>query len=727
MSRPGRHKLLVDGLIVGLLFWIAPRPGTRAPDADLVARESRSARGGPSLAESLFASATELDQSLRGQPTESRTASEYRHAIDAYAMVVRTGIDPDLSAESLAHAADLMREMADGSGDYALYRQAIEAYRKVISEYSQSNLVAYSLLSIAQINEENLQDLDGAAAAYSEIVRHFPKSVMGREAHAVLDRFDDELRARDPAPDVVLTAATATGDTATRARLNNVRNFNGPDYARVVLDLSDGTQYADRRIESNRIGIQLTGAAVDPTLQGRRFITSRSGLLKRIRVTDGAQPVKGQQFKSRSNTGQSGVSIGPGVSIEIEANGLYGYSAFRLSNPERIIIDLHSAKYAAEAPAWRPASGEASRPPQPGGAMLSGSAEAARKSGGQPVDADRARLVGPASAPAVTGATTMDAGRAASVHALPDSAARVEASGGVRIQRDDKLPGSVKCIVIDPGHGGHDTGTIGSGGLREKDLVLDVARRLKEYIARNYPDIEVLLTRDSDRFIALEERTAIANSRRADLFISIHANSSPSRVASGVETFIQDPNRTPLAAKAKHEAAPAGRAEASSLAASHLAPASLAVRPDDALRDKARTAAAGAAADHTALDARPASAETPKTPEPMVAPMVTVVSAGNRFGASRELAGFIQSSLVRGIGATSPRTAADRGVKHAAFAVLLGAAMPSVLAEVSFVSNRRDENLLQTGAFRDRIAASLFSGLSAYLKKNRPSPGAAKK
>jgi N-acetylmuramoyl-L-alanine amidase len=107
--------------------------------------------------------------------------------------------------------------------------------------------------------------------------------------------------------------------------------------------------------------------------------------------------------------------------------------------------------------------------------------------------------------------------------------------------------------------------------------------------------------------------------------------------------------------------------------------------------------------------------------------MVASVSAGNRFGASRELAGFIQSSLVRGIGATSPRTAADRGVKHAAFAVLLGAAMPSVLAEVSFVSNKRDETLLQTTTFRDRIASSLFSGLSAYLKKNRPSPAPAKK
>jgi N-acetylmuramoyl-L-alanine amidase len=726
MSRPRRHKLLVDGIIIALLFWIAPRPGTRAPDADLVARESRSAHE-PSLAQSLFDSANDLDQSLRGQSTESRTRSEYRHAIDAYVMVVRTGIDPDLSAESLAHAADLMREMADGSGDYAFYRQAIEAYRRVISEYPQSNLVAYSLLGIAQINEENLQDLDGAAAAYSEIVRHFPNSVMGREARAVLDRFDDELRARDAAPDVELNAAAPTADT--RARLNNVRNFNGPEYARVVLDLSDGAKYVDRRIDGNRIGIQLDGAAVDPALQGRRFITQRSGLLKRIRVSDRLQQVGGgPNAKARAGAGQNGLCI------EIEANGLYGYSAFRMSNPERIIIDLHSAKY-AEGPAWRPSSAEASRSRQ----REVDTGEGAHKVGGQPGDGDRAGVAGPAPSSTPTpNLTTAPPVSASNAHTAADTATHVDAAGAVRIARDEKSAGSIRCIVIDPGHGGHDTGTIGSGGLREKDLVLDVARRLREYITRNYPDIEVALTRDSDRFIALEERTAIANSKRADLFISIHANSSPSKIASGVETFIQDPNRTPLAAKPKHEAALANRPEpvgaiplapttpgATALApaqraATALAPASLAVKPgDDPIRDRAKAAGA-AGGDHVAADTRTASAEKPE-------PMVATVSAGNRFGASRELAGFIQSSLVRGIGATSPRTAADRGVKHAAFAVLLGAAMPSVLAEVSFVSNRRDENLLQTAAFRDRIAASLFSGLSAYLKKNRPSPGPAKK
>src|SRR5204862_6556639 len=101
-------------------------------------------------------------------------------------------------------------------------------------------------------------------------------------------------------------------------------------------------------------------------------------------------------------------------------------------------------------------------------------------------------------------------------------------------------------------------------------------------------------------------------------------------------------------------------------------------------------------------------------------PVFASVTVGNRVAESRELARYIQSGLVRGIGAASPRTAANRGVKHAAFVVLLGAAMPSVLAEVSFLSNPKDDALLQTTQFRDRIAASLFAGLNAYLKRNRP-------
>jgi N-acetylmuramoyl-L-alanine amidase len=242
---------------------------------------------------------------------------------------------------------------------------------------------------------------------------------------------------------------------------------------------------------------------------------------------------------------------------------------------------------------------------------------------------------------------------------------------------DAKVAASpIKRIVIDPGHGGHDTGTISTGGMREKDLVLDVARRLKAYIKNNYPDVEVIMTRESDRFVALEERTAIANSKRADLFISIHANASPSRVASGVETFFLSPDRAPA----------------------------------EDLQAAARE------------NARIASDKSTEKPEPMFAS----VTVGNRVSESRELARYIQAGLVRGIGAQSPRTAMNRGVKHAPFVVLLGAAMPSVLAEVSFLSNPKDEALLQTGQFRERVAASLYAGLNAYLKKNRNSETKAK-
>jgi N-acetylmuramoyl-L-alanine amidase len=226
--------------------------------------------------------------------------------------------------------------------------------------------------------------------------------------------------------------------------------------------------------------------------------------------------------------------------------------------------------------------------------------------------------------------------------------------------------------------------------MREKDLVLDVARRLRNYIKSKYPEIEVIMTRDSDRFIALEERTAIANSRKADLFISVHANAAPSRAASGVETFFVNPDR------AKQEATEAVARETG--AQQSATPASA-------------TSAAGGASntEQAKVESAPAKSQS----------VVASVTVGNRVAESRELARYIQSGLVRGIGAHSPRAAANRGVKHASFTVLVGAMMPSVLAEVSFLSNERDEALLKTGEFRERIAASLFAGLNAYLKRNR--------
>lgn len=640
MRWPERNNLIVGAVVFSLVFCLTVRPVLNAADP-----ESASSATAGSLADKLFRYAGDLERTLHDRPLEERSASDYRRALDAFGQVIRLNTDNYFSAESLARSAELLREMADATGDSELYQQAIEAYRRVVIEHPNSAFVGDALIGIAQIYEENLQDLDGSAAAYKELISYFPSSALAREAGAVLTRFEAQLKNR---PVDVNVSPTSSAERSSRVpALTNVRTFGGPDYARVVIDLSGQTHYEERRA-GNRLSLQLSNSIVSSSLYGRRFIVGDGGLLKRIIV---------------SETGAVA-----GAQIDIEVGSLSDYSTFRLSEPERIVIDLHSpgsvfsrsgreSSGGAEATARSSASYTRPEPrdAQPRARNFNADASASKA---------LPEIIDPI-LPLAPGENTSAASQAAA--AAQSLAATIEA----------KAAGSpIKRIVIDPGHGGHDTGTISASGMREKDLVLDVGRRLRAYIKHSYPDVAVTMTRDSDRFVALEERTAIANSQRADLFISIHANASPSRVASGVETFFLSPDRAPA----------------------------------EDLQAAARE------------NARLASDKATEKPEPMFAS----VTVGNRVAESRELARYIQAGLVRGIGAQSPRTAMNRGVKHAPFVVLAGAAMPSVLAEVSFLSNPKDDALLQTSQFRERVAASLFAGLNAYLKKNRQSESKAK-
>ena len=651
MFRRGRNKLIADAVICAVVFCLTARPILNAASSDHYAHKTGS------LAESLFDYADQLGRALHERPLEARGLTDYRRALDAYAQVLRLNADDSYSARALAERAELQREMADATGNAALYQQAIKTYSELVNEHAHSAFVGQALIQIAQIYEENLQDLAGAASAYRELIRFFPDSILARESRAVLARFEAQL-SRRPVDVMIATARRTDADEMTGPpRLVNVRSFSGPDYTRVVIDLSDDARYTAARA-GNHLTIRLANALVASSLYGRRFIVGESSLLKRITVAE---------------SGGSNVAVSPGlagatVQVDIEVGTLADYSAFQLSQPDRIIVDLHATSTLKKADA-RDAERDVDAARHPAnerdadGATARAAARGAGEARPRPRTADRNAIF---SLPEITEPILP--------MSAPESRKAADAQAtaqGVSAKVDEKQADApIKRIVIDPGHGGHDTGTISPSGMREKDLVLDVAIKLRAYIQHKYPDIEVILTRDSDRFVALEERTAIANSRRADLFISVHANASPSRAASGVETYFLSPDRAP-----QEDA-------------------------DTAARENARVAAE-----------KPADKEKP---------VVASVTVGNRVAESRELARYIQSGLVRGIGAASPRTAANRGVKHAAFVVLLGASMPSVLAEVSFLSNPKDDALLQTSPFRDRIAASLFAGLNAYLKRNRP-------
>ncbi|HEY2171226.1 MAG TPA: N-acetylmuramoyl-L-alanine amidase, partial [Candidatus Angelobacter sp.] len=215
-------------------------------------------------------------------------------------------------------------------------------------------------------------------------------------------------------------------------------------------------------------------------------------------------------------------------------------------------------------------------------------------------------------------------------------------------------------IVVDAGHGGHDTGTIGPNGLQEKDLVLDVALKLGKLLEDKL-GAEVVYTRDDDTFIPLETRTAIANKEQADLFISIHANSSDDPTARGVETYYL--NFTSRA---------------------------------DALEVAARENAVSEKSIHELQD------------------LVKKIALKEKIGESREFASDVQRSLYAGLSAKSPNLR-NRGVKKAPFVVLIGANMPSILAEISFVSNPDDAKKLKTNDYRQRIADSLYKGVFKYV------------
>lgn len=667
MRMPYRVNIVSRFIVFAVVFCLTVRPTLNAADP-----EDASSRGPLSLSETLFREAGTICDTLHDKPFEERSMSEYRRALDSFNQVIRLNTDTHFSAESLYRSAELQREMADATGDGALYQQSIVTLRRIIIEHPQSALVGEALVQIAEIYEQSLQDLDGAAEAYRGLIAYFPNSILAREARAVLSRFEAQLRNR-PVDVLAPKESFASSDiSGAVAQITNIRNFSGPDYARIVIDLSGDVNYKERRTGETGLSIQMGGAAISSALSGRRFIVADTNLLKRITVAP-------------DSTGE--------IAVQLEVGPLSDYSAFKLYSPDRIVIDLHGINSPVKPRATRAVREETVSTVD---AESSTEATTIRKT--------------PATQPAprtdqinsVANATKPNWKNQKPLLGLPEinepimllsaedqkpAAAADKAANELAAQVDAKADESpIKCIVIDPGHGGHDTGTISPTGMREKELVLDVARRLRAYIKKRYPEIEVVLTRESDRFVALEERTAIANSRHADLFISVHANASPSSVASGVETFFVSPDRAKEEAK-KNEA-----------------------------------------------DKEPSSPDVAKNTKPASQPaqektsaVFASVTVGNLVAESRELARYIQSGLVRGIGAHSPRSGANRGVKHAPFAVLLGASMPSVLAEVSFMSNPRDEALLKTSQFRERIAASLFAGLNAFLKKKRPAETQAKK
>jgi N-acetylmuramoyl-L-alanine amidase len=238
---------------------------------------------------------------------------------------------------------------------------------------------------------------------------------------------------------------------------------------------------------------------------------------------------------------------------------------------------------------------------------------------------------------------------------------------GAEIAKKPETPVVRRRVVIDPGHGGHDSGAVGPRGLYEKDVVLDIALKLKKILLAD-PFNEVFLTRETDRFISLEERTAMANRKNADFFVSIHANANTVRRVKGIETYLLNWTNDEEAMR-------------------------VAARENKISLKKMREM-------HRQMDT--------------LGMILNDLSRDSKRNDSIKLANYIQQSMITTLNNESNYQRIDLGVKQALFYVLFGARMPSVLVEVSFISNPQEEKLLSDESYRMQIAKAIAKGLNTY-------------
>ena len=714
-------------------------------------------------------------QVFEAEAQGTHTRAEYSHVMDKFRAIYHGDPSDAHAARAVEQVAELLAEEGRELNEQRSLRDAAGQYEFLAKAYPGGTMAPRALgHALELLGPDAADDAAEAGKVRAQLLNDYPHSAETKEIKRseIRDqRTEDAVVAStsgpvhssehyrtpatiaktDEAPaetdDVGTTDAGAAVEGVTRggsgkvdatyarpgkmAMVTGIRHWSTPSYTRVAIDLGDSVEYEAAKVENpDRIYFDLHHAKLAPQLAGKSFAVTDEGFLTRIRAA---------QFS------------GDVTRVVLDVHQVTEYSAFLLPNPYRLIIDIHggqpgqgSESRAQSSGIREQASGEMAGDSSPGR-----SAPAARMGGKEvsslppmPVtdgstgfglpsrddagtgakDVARPRVIisskPTAARPVPNSVATKSSDTGVEVAAVSDQPGRVEATrrptsqpivergsergSSARASRRGKskahiagepaepppptadgdatlmraLGLKIGRIVIDAGHGGHDSGTLGAGGIEEKDVVLDVALRLGKLL-HDRLGAEIVYTRADDTFIPLETRTAIANKAQADLFISVHANSSQDDSARGVEVYYLNFTSDP-----------------------------------EAMQVASRENAVSTQSVHELSD------------------LVKKIALKDKIDESRELAEDVDQSLYSGLEKGQPGLK-NRGVKKAPFVVLIGANMPSILAEISFVTNPTDADELRRPEYRERVAQSLYRGIAQYartingLKKPEPTERAA--
>ena len=695
----------VFAALSGALFFVSAAPAKTHAEAAATASLKRQS------AAVQFARAEEQRAALNSKSTEKRTLADYKQVVLVYRRVAMITPRAPEVPDSLVAVAEVYTEMGDRFGR-TYYQSAVDTYQFLIREYPTSKYCQDAMLRTAKLQRERLGDSQLAQKTYEDFLKRYPRSPRKREAQEALAELA-LLQNGDTPPDANGTATSKTiWPNAEEPRADAPAHSGGKSVSgkgsravpqvqrihaavngaatRVTIDLEDSVQYTSGRIANpERIFFDLHSARLTPEA-ARANIHVDGGLLLAVRV-------------AQNHNGA--------VRVVLDVNGVKNYAASLSGNPPQLLIDLFGdssatvpVRTAMGKPAQEAGAEDANKSATAGGGMQNaqnGSGKEAAAETASPLQKIVANAKNAINTTINSGAVNAGATNGGSAGGSNGSSAGDSSSGVARnappavksakskpvktaaagAKPDLVRPAStpqptrdgqstltrtlglkIGRIVIDAGHGGHDTGTIGPTGLMEKDLCLDVALRLGKIIEQRLPGANVVYTRSDDTFVPLEERTNMANQAKADLFISIHANSSRDHAARGIETYYLNLK---------------GSAEAMEVAA----------------RENA-TAQGGV---HDLQD------------------LVLKIARTEKIDESKELAEDIQDSLSRRIQKTN-KPVKNRGVRKAPFVVLIGADMPSILTEISFLSNPADEQMLKKPEQRQKVAEGLYQGVASYLE-----------
>ena len=531
-------------------------------------------------------------------------------------------------------------------------RAVVRAYEAIVAQYPASGYSDNALWQAGHLALDafwrfgEAQDKDACVRLLQRLVASYPTSKLAKQVPLELRQTVNA--APKPAPAAAISADTrvvpARPSQTSLATIREIRRTVLPDAVRVTIELDAEVPFHDERIpDPSRVFLDLPGTRPAPALLDRTLrFESDADIVRQVRL--GRHP---------NNT----------TRVVLDAAGVTSYSVYPLYSPFRLVIDCVRGKTEEPAPATllaprRVSSWLRSAPavtPQHG-VIIASARSLAAEVADTPLAASTAPVTADLSRQSAPGATADLSRQSAELSRRSADPPAKNVAGGLSMARQLGL--GVSRIVIDPGHGGHDPGAKGKG-VTEAELVLDVALRLEKLLVK-IPGVDVILTRRTDDFIALPERTAIANREGADLFLSIHANANTSAQAHGIETYFLN------FANNQSEAAVAARENATSAQA-------MGALPD----------------------------------------FVKAIALHNKLDESRDFATQVQRAMVERLKGSN-RTLRDLGVKQAPFVVLIGAVMPSVLAEVSFVTNPQEARLLKGNVYRQRIAEALFNAIRKY-------------